>query len=289
MLYTKNIMATRYQRPGHSGQRDRRQGGFTIIETMIVLAVSGLLFASLVTLTSGRRQQTEFQQSVNNVVTQLQQVISDVQNGYYGISDTPNCTAPGGGGTNPLSISAGTSTLGTNSQCVFLGKVLQFKDDADTFRVHVVAGDRTAVDFMDSHPTILYQGTSSDTALANGMHVTSAKYGTSGTPIGAVAIVTSLEADTTPGSTGTAGSQTTQIIPLAGTNITDALSTPPITTSTILGDYPLRNPPGGVQLCLSDGSGHSGLVFLGAPTTAGGTPGASNSVRVKIKNNNTCS
>ena len=95
--------------------------GFTIVEVMIVLAITGGLFISAAVMISGRTNKAQFEQSINQITAQLRQSINEVSTGYY-----PNrgfqCQANGA----TVSITAGTTEQGTNSGCMLLGKALQF-------------------------------------------------------------------------------------------------------------------------------------------------------------------
>ena len=107
------------------GLHTKLAGGFTIVETLIVLAVTGLIFLSAVTLISGKEAKTEFTQSLQSIVTQLQQTISEVQTGFYSNSGDFSCTAAAGG---PLTFTSGGSVTaeGANKGCVFIGKAVYF-------------------------------------------------------------------------------------------------------------------------------------------------------------------
>lgn len=102
-------------------------GGFTIVETMIVLAVSSMLFIIAGTMISGRQAKTEFQVSVRDIQTKLQQVINETKSGYYGVNTGMSCSVPPSGN---LTIVAGSGDLGTRGECVFIGKALVAYGDA---------------------------------------------------------------------------------------------------------------------------------------------------------------
>lgn len=56
-------------------------GGFTIVETMIVLAVSGVLFISMVGVIQGQQNKIQFKNSMTDVVSQVQSIIGQVSTG----------------------------------------------------------------------------------------------------------------------------------------------------------------------------------------------------------------
>lgn len=98
-----------------------RESGFTIVETLIVLAVSGSLFVSAVVLISGRQGKTEFSTAINSLQQQLQQVVNETASGYYPNRGDFKCS--GSGGT--LSFTGVSNGQGTNGGCIFLGNAIQ--------------------------------------------------------------------------------------------------------------------------------------------------------------------
>lgn len=86
-------------------------GGYTIIETMIVLVVSSLLFASVVLAISMQNRRTQFTQSVQTFQQRLGDVLNDVETGYF---------PPNSGGTTTCTSGA----QGTNKDCIFIGKAI---------------------------------------------------------------------------------------------------------------------------------------------------------------------
>jgi type II secretory pathway pseudopilin PulG len=142
--------------------------GFTIVETMIVLAVTGLLFATIATTWFGRQHETEFQTSAQDVRSRIQQVISDVQNGYFPNQDNFTCKVNASG----LLLDGGSSQQGTNQQCVFLGKIIQFhlKDtDPEVYRVYTVAADSSQTDIRAAKPKVVAPSTTPPPATGNGL------------------------------------------------------------------------------------------------------------------------
>jgi type II secretory pathway pseudopilin PulG len=126
--------------------------GFTIVETMIVLAVTGLLFVAVANTWFGRQHKTEFQTSAQEIRSQIQQVISDVQNGYFPNQNNFSCHD----GTALSTLAPGEQ--GTNKPCVFLGKVIQFNvgnKSPEEFRVYTIAADGDQTDLAASKPTAI--------------------------------------------------------------------------------------------------------------------------------------
>ncbi len=115
--------------------------GYTIVEVMIVLAVSGLMFIVAANFINGKQEQTSFTEGVNELASNTQNLINQVKNGKY--SDIPiSCTASGGS----LTISSpgsSTTTQGQNAECTFLGKVLHVTgNNSPNYEVFTIAGER---------------------------------------------------------------------------------------------------------------------------------------------------
>src|SRR5581483_1475770 len=101
----------------------RKQRGFTIIEVLIVLAVTAAMFLLAVLSINGKQNTAEFQQAINDIRSSLQQEIDQVAAGDY--SNTGNFTCDGTGGS--LVIAKGVNKQGSNTGCIYLGKALQFE------------------------------------------------------------------------------------------------------------------------------------------------------------------
>jgi len=117
--------------------------GYTIIEVMIVLAVSGVMFLIAANFINGKQEKTAFTQGVNEMASRIQDVIEQVTDGQY--SDVLLQCSWNGPGT-PTTVSpvvSATPTQGTNSNCVFLGKLVSFTDPTpDQYQVVSLAAGR---------------------------------------------------------------------------------------------------------------------------------------------------
>ncbi len=120
----------------------RREDGFTVIEVIIVLAITGGLFVSAAIMISGRQNRTAFEQAVRKVQSQIQSAIDEVIIGHYPNNGNIQCTATGSG----PDIDAGFNQQGTNGGCIFMGRVIQFGvagTDPEQYKVYTIAGLRT--------------------------------------------------------------------------------------------------------------------------------------------------
>lgn len=108
--------------------------GFTIIETMIVLAVTGFILLGAIFAVQGKTNETEYIQVINNLQSQLQRTVSNVLNGYSQIfpsngglyNFTCNAVPATGTSNGYLSFTSSLSEQGANEGCTFLGYALQF-------------------------------------------------------------------------------------------------------------------------------------------------------------------
>jgi hypothetical protein len=108
----------------------RKVAGYTILETMIFLTVSALLFISAMRLVGGQQGRTEFSHGVREAESVLQDASNDIADGYY--SNRTSTSARLTCAVNPASpylLTLGTSATdsqGANAGCVLVGKAIQF-------------------------------------------------------------------------------------------------------------------------------------------------------------------
>lgn len=276
----------------------QRHKGFTIVETMIVLGVTGMLFLSAAILIAGRQRRTQFEQSIRNVHAQIQQVINEVNVGQYPSNPGFTCTANVGG---PNLASAAGAEQGTNEGCIFLGKAIQFAvdgTDPQEFRAYTIAGlqrvggnpnGNEVSSLAEARPVVVspvsFPDSQKQERLQYGLTVGSMYYnGDTSRTIGGIALVSSL-ASYDNGNLESS-SQQLNVIPLDGTSLgqTPAAAVTAMNTklraATVDSD---QNPSGGVQICfVSGGTDQSGLITIGSN-------GRQLSATLSIRGNKTCS
>lgn len=267
-----------------------RAQGFTIVEVMIVLAVTGALFISAALLIAGRQNQTEFDQGIRQIQSQIQQTINEVSSGFYPNRSNFTCTAAAGS----INISPGGSGQGTNSGCIFLGKVMQFKvhgTSPEQFATFSVAGlqknssGNDVSSLSEASPLAIAPGPShanipdvtQKTGLQGGITAVSMK--ANGNNVGAVGFMSSLAQYN--GGQVVSGSQQVNVIPISATALDADTGTIADAIDARLATSPV-NPSGGVQICFaSGGTDQSGLITIGSS-------GRQLSVTLAIKGNKTC-
>jgi len=214
--------------------------GYTIVEVLIFLAISSLMFLLAAAFISGKQSAVEFKQGSNDINTQIRSVVNDVSNGQYPPASTFSCTSPVLG-TNPPTISSVMATAqGANGGCIFLGKVMQFNvgSIATAYNIYTVAARQTGptgaavTTFMDARPIAVDSGVVNLTqknSLQNGLVITKVLQckldcsGTNGTPIGSFGFFGSLgnyglSQSTVPES----GAQTVVTASIPGSNFGDS-------------------------------------------------------------------
>ncbi len=99
--------------------------GYTIVETMIFLGVSAVLFMSASALISGRQRKTQFATTVREFSTKLESIYGNVGSGYYNSTGKVKCDVSGLPPNQTINVtSSGGNDQGTNGKCVYLGQVL---------------------------------------------------------------------------------------------------------------------------------------------------------------------
>lgn len=269
--------------------------GFTVIEVLVVLAVTGALFVGAAVLISGKQNQTAFSQAIREIQSQIQQTINEVAIGYYANLGNFSCVgAPSG----PSITATSGGQQGTNSDCIFMGKVIQFKvagTDPEQFKIYTVAGLRLSTatgDDVDTRvaakPVAIAPSTSRPSVpdnstteiLQNGLSVHSMEWGPGSASIGAVGFSQSLAQYS--GSVIQSGSQKVDVIPInaSSLNMTAEAAAESINATFAAG---AANPAEGVRICfVSGGTNQSGLITIGSNNRE-------LSVKLDIKSNKTCS
>jgi type II secretory pathway pseudopilin PulG len=115
---------------------DKSRAGYTIVEVMVVLAVTTALFVAAAIAFSGRQARVEFTESVRNYESRLQAMISDVSNGYYQ--------------SDPIEYPGAT---GTHEDSIFLGKMIA--TGSRVSEIITVSGKRSVSGEIDDDVTTL--------------------------------------------------------------------------------------------------------------------------------------
>lgn len=212
--------------------------GYTIVEVLIFLAISSLMFLMAATFISGKQAAVEFKQGANDINTQIRSVVNDVSNGQYPPTVSFSCSAPLG--SPPVITTFTTAAQGSNGGCIFLGKVMQFNvaNDPTAYNVFTVAARQkgptgaSITSFADAKPVAVDFGSVNLTEphrLQNGLVVTKVSQcklnciGSNGTPIGSFGFFGSLgNYGLSQSSSPESGAQTVVTASVPGSNFGDS-------------------------------------------------------------------
>jgi type II secretory pathway pseudopilin PulG len=208
-----------------------RMSGFTIVETMIVMAVTGIMFISVVLLINGKQQRAQFQFAVKDVQTQIRQIITETTASYNQLGNN-TCSSFGG---KPKLATGTTDTLGTNASCVFLGKTIIFSQDKESFLVAPVIGLRQpittdfqgvfAADLNSSKPILSTDTIASQRMLQFGLTPVAMYVGDDlAQKVGSVSFVlTPGVKDISPGSQGTTSQNLNIVAVTSGSSLANSI------------------------------------------------------------------
>lgn len=244
-----------------------KNNGYTIVETMIFLAVSSALLVSALMLVGGQQNKTQFSQAVRDIEQQVQDVMNNVSTGYYARPQDFKCSA----GDDGPEIETGSTGLGTNKECIFLGRIIHFGvdgTDGEGFNVYNVVGLRQTSEgkeevtsLADAKPVIL-SGSTDSRVLKYGLSAQKMVYNDGGEfGVGAVGFFSSLGQYS--GGSLVSGSQTVELRPVKNT----ALGNDETAVSSVVNANNLDViPSGGVTVCFNSGGTdqHANLVIGGS-------------------------
>ncbi|MEI7539704.1 MAG: prepilin-type N-terminal cleavage/methylation domain-containing protein [Candidatus Saccharibacteria bacterium] len=108
--------------------------GFTIIEVMLVLAISSLLTMGAIIGLSGSLNTQRYRDSVSSLQSLIQKQFSDVNN-VSNVDSTLNCAVVAGA---PVLTDAGVNVSKGKTDCVILGKLITTNDGKTVFTYNVI-------------------------------------------------------------------------------------------------------------------------------------------------------
>lgn len=241
--------------------------GYTIIETMIFLAVTSAMFIMAMLFLSGQQSKNEFSTGIRDIQSRLSDVINDASTGYYNNSGNFVCDTTSPGVPN---ISPGTADQGSNADCIFLGRAIQFDSSEsgnETLELYTLVARRldstTGADVRDlaqAAPKVLDEA-DAELTLPYGITIASVSY--AGGPIntGTIAFVSRLAGNT--GSGGITGTQDIDLIGITGTVFGQSQIDAKNAIQAGIAGSP-RNPSSGITLCFnSGGTNQHGIIQLG--------------------------
>lgn len=139
------------------------QGGFTIIETMIYLAIAGITFAASIGFLTQRQRSNQFNQSVRELESSINDISNNTSTGVYPFIDGVECQLDPMGEIQFVAKSG--AKPGENNVCMFVGTAVQLVSsdisgpDSDYY-VHTLVGKKNISgpsNFANATPVVLHQ------------------------------------------------------------------------------------------------------------------------------------
>lgn len=228
----------------------KKQTGFTIVETLIVIAVTGALFLSTSILVSGQIARYHYRSSMFQLQSVIQSQFNSVQSGFYPDSDVKDCS-----GTSII-----TDDLGKSTTCVIVGKKLTLLKDTSgtslghpkTIKIETVGMKTDDLPLSANELTKLKLLNSQDITIPGGLEYNKGAFTTLNSPVtndGDEIIIYALYSSafsTNTNATGTALKSGTQQVALYAVSLT------PLPDNV--------NQVGRVG-CFTDGSRYGSIVF----------------------------
>lgn len=254
-----------------------RNRGYTIVEVIIFLAISGFMFVLAASFVQGRQGKAEFQQGMNAVNTQVRDVMNDVGNGYFPSNENFRCEATSGAPSFPTGGTA--KAQGTNQGCVFMGKVMHFGvagTDLSGYSIYTLAGRQYKgtqqegifpTSFSEARPVVVRASTVDMTdrgRLKWGLRITKAT--TTATdpngvrPLSGIGFFSSFGSYETSDSLSS-GSQSTVVVPIFGPLDASEDAMMGAINSYVVDGNVDRTP--NIVLCFEGGRGQFGTLTLG--------------------------
>lgn len=248
--------------------------GFTIIEVMVFLAISGFTFLIAATFISGKQAQAEYTQGMNNANAFVKTLINNVEIGNYPLPARENLSCTLSGGRPSIGISSFSPSPLGSAGCAIIGLVLAPQTGSDTtkYTIYTVAGcqydgcssngNNPPASFSQEYPISINPMTQSN-IWPGALRVISLKVaGPSARTTGAVGIFGSLPQQ----SLGIlqAGAQQARVVLFPGLS-------PQSFKSTDINSGSVSSLPSGdyVILCLQGPNGENGSISIGGANNGG--------------------
>lgn len=269
--------------------------GYTILEVLIFIAVSSLMFVTAIVAIGGRQQQVQFSQGAREFDAKIQDIINDVTTGYFPTNETISCSIING---EVQVQSSSDQKLGTNDDCIYIGKAVQFQPNGESSKIIIysLAGKRfvdatsltPSLSIADASPKAValpldsnFRGSEENYLIPNGLMVKKVFQEFSSSDIrsyGVIAIMSNF------GGSRVSEGQTVQVGGIFGTSMGSDESTA-VDTINKLSDNPDldgqsgymdKNPAGGLIICFESPEGRKASIKMGL--------NGSNSTELKLDN-----
>lgn len=147
----------------------RLSGGYTVVEVMIFLTISAMIFVTAQLTFRGQQGRTQFQQGMHDTVSKVQQLVGQVGSGIFPGQSIYSCATSNS--TGRAALSSGGS-VGSNQDCIFLGSALQVVTGKGDIHIYTVLGNRSVTSGTQSQPAVTLSQALPEPAVSNGANLT---------------------------------------------------------------------------------------------------------------------
>ena len=98
--------------------------GFTIVEVLIVLAISGVIMVATLPFISGKQSSTQYTVGINQLQAQISSVINNISTGNIPVAGSYVCTES----SSTIKITSGTGS--NTGACQFIGEAIYFQKNS---------------------------------------------------------------------------------------------------------------------------------------------------------------
>lgn len=121
----------------------KSERGFTIIETMIVIAIGGMLLAVAISAITSTINSTRFADAMRSTESYMQQQYSEVSSGRNIYQGLGRCAV--GASNEPVVSNGPTEVVPGRTNCTILGRLLTFGEGGQIISRYILGGDRSAI------------------------------------------------------------------------------------------------------------------------------------------------
>ncbi len=249
------------------------RGGYTIIEVLIVLAVSGAILIAAATVFSGRQGRTQFNQAMQDVNSQIHSFVDDIRVSVFPEAGEYKCGLDSSGRPK-LTPKAPGDEQGTSADCIFLGKAL-YIDTTTTpnkIKAYTVLGARLigtdpVTTFKQASPEPVLGSTAETYTIGANSTVKSSEITDSGGTVRSSNLVGFYNSLQSPVS-GSQSLAAYAYVDFSGSSGTSANLTSALKQTTPTGLYPITS-ISKWQVCFESGSSNQTVLFTVIPTATG--------------------
>lgn len=242
-----------------------KSSGYTVVETMLFLVISGVILATSLLFFKGRQERIQFTQGTREIEAQLKTTMNEVTSGYYPNKGDFSCSE---GSEGPVLNFSGSNELGTNENCIFIGKMLKFASNGyDAYSVLGLRRNNTTIaNSLEASKPVVSENIKESFKFPWGITVTKVVSfkGATNAEKSSVGVLTSIGTFSDDDGDGSfdiaAGSQTANLLPI-GTALGDSYET---FSDNVEAMTDADSRPSKVYICLESGGGdRKATIILG--------------------------